>query len=338
MVIASLCASVALYAAEWRQALAWLAAIMLVRWLRHRRLIPLWMAVSGSLLPLLAVKLSLSFGIGLLGLSFATFRAIDILVAERETDTFSPWASLVYLTFPPILITGPMIRWREFQEDFQCWPKGWSPDLAREGAAMLALGLIQKFLFADLLQDFVLSALPPHDYRPQMIVANALTYIAFLYFDFAGYSNMMAGLCRLLGFRCPVNFRNPILTSDPRDFWRRWHISLSEWLRDMVFFPLYRGLLRRSWFRRHPFLAQNLASFVTLFLMGTWNGLKPQYVVSGILFGLMSVAQASLGHLSQRIGWLEHFSRSAAGRLAVRVSTALGVLAAIYIFSGRGPV
>lgn len=338
LAVASLVFSGLLYAAEWRQALGWLACILLVRFLRYRRLIPLWLAVMASLLPLLAVKCSLSFGIALLGLSFATFRAIDVLVAERDGEPFSPLATLVYLTFPPMLVAGPMIRWRDFRDDFQSWPKGWSRDLAGEGAAMLALGLVQKFLCADLLQDFVLSVLPPHDYRPQMIAANALAYLAFLYFDFAGYSNMMAGVCRLLGFRCPVNFRNPILSSDPRDFWRRWHVSLSEWLRDMVFFPLYRAQLRRNWFRKHPLLAQNLATFVTLFLMGTWNGLKPQYVVSGILFGLMSVLQGSLASLSQRIGWMGRFSASQAGRLLVRGGTLLGVLVAIYIFSGRGPI
>lgn len=338
LVLISLAFSAALYAAEWRQALLWLTGVTVIRLLRHRRLIPLWMAVVGSLVPLFAVKLSMTFGIGLLGLSFATFRAIDVLVSEREKDPLSPLVYLVYLTFPPVLITGPMLRWRDFVADFQAWPQGWNRELAGQGASMLALGVFQKFFCADVIRDFVLSALPLNDSRPEMIAANALAYAAFLYFDFAGYSNMMVGVCGIIGFRCPVNFRNPVLASDPRDFWRRWHVSLSEWLRDMVFFPLYRSLLRRIWFRQHPILTQSLATFVTLFLMGTWNGLKPQYVVSGILFGLMSVAQVVLGAFCQRIDWLGRFSTSVAGRLLVRVLTLLGVLTALYIFSGRGPV
>jgi len=338
LILGSLGVAALLYGAAWPQAVGWLAVILLVRLLRQRRLMPLWLALVASLLPLLAVKTSLNFGFGLFGLSFATFRAIDVLVSERDGAPFSPLAYLVYLTFPPVLTTGPMIRWRDFAEDFRSWPQGWSREQAGDGLAMLALGLVQKFLCADLLQDFVLAALPVHDYRPQMIAANAVAYTVFLYFDFAGYSNMMAGVCRLLGFRCPVNFRNPALSSDPRDFWRRWHISLSEWLRDMVFFPLYRRLLRRKWFLRHQLLAQNLATFATLFLMGTWNGLKPQYIASGTLFGLMSVAQNSLAFHGHRHAWLGRFNGSKAGAVLARLGTLVGAVAAIYLFSGRGPV
>ncbi|OIQ95395.1 peptidoglycan O-acetyltransferase [mine drainage metagenome] len=330
--------SALLYGRDWKQAALWLALILLVRALRHHRRIPLWLAVSLSLLPLLAVKTSLTGGIGLLGLSFATFRAIDMLLSEQDGPPPPLPASLLYLTFPPVLITGPMLRWRDFSEDVQAWPRGMGRQPAAQGAAMLALGLIQKFLCADLLQTYVLPTLPAHIYRPGLIVANAVAYSAFLYFDFAGYSNMMAGLCRLFGFRCPLNFRNPILSADPRDFWRRWHISLSEWLRDMVFFPLYRASQRRPWLRAHRLLAQNGALFATLFLMGTWNGLTPRYIASGAVFGLMSVTENSLTHLGQRWLWLKRFAASRPGGLCARLGTISGALAALYLFSGRGPL
>ncbi|MGE5476290.1 MAG: hypothetical protein ACM3Q1_06525, partial [Bacteroidales bacterium] len=90
LILGSLGLAALLYGAEWRQALVWLAGVVLVRVLRQRRLIPLWLAVVASLLPLLAVKTSLNFGVELLGLSFATFRAIDVLVTQRDGDRFSP--------------------------------------------------------------------------------------------------------------------------------------------------------------------------------------------------------------------------------------------------------
>ncbi|MFY1004847.1 MBOAT family O-acyltransferase, partial [Escherichia coli] len=90
------------------------------------------------------------------------------------------------------------------------------------------------------------------------VALNASLYSAYLFFDFAGYSTMAIGIGMLFGFTLPINFRNPLATLNPQDFWRRWHISLSEWLRDVVFMPIYKALSKTSFFSRHRLAAQNI--------------------------------------------------------------------------------
>ena len=151
------------------------------------------------------------------------------------------------------------------------------------------VGVIQKFGLAELIWRYGLSTLDAHDYSFTGVALNASLYSAYLFFDFAGYSTMAIGIGMLFGFNLPINFRNPLATLNPQDFWRRWHISLSEWLRDVVFMPIYKALSKTAFFGRHRMAAQNIGIFATLLAMGVWNGLSPHYIVSGLMFGAYSV-------------------------------------------------
>ena len=94
-----------------------------------------------------------------------------------------------------------------------------------------------------------------------ILFGSLIAYSAYLYFDFAGYSNMAIGAGRLFGLNIPANFNMPILAKNPQDFWRRFHISLSEWLRDVVFMPVYMNLMKFNFFRQNKTLAQNIGIF-----------------------------------------------------------------------------
>ncbi|CAJ50598.1 membrane-bound O-acyltransferase [Bordetella avium] len=320
------------------QPLALLAVSGAAVWGNRRGWLPTWVSVIVIMTPLLLVKTGTTQLPGMLGLSFATFRAIDVLLFASRNERLSPLDYFVYLFFPLTLLAGPMYRWRAFQTDLRRGYDGVTLNAWLGGLELTLLGVIQKFGLAEAIWRYGLSTLDAHDYSLTGVAANATLYSLYLFFDFAGYSNMAIGIGMLFGFVLPVNFRNPLASSNPQDFWRRWHISLSEWLRDVVFMPIYKALAKTSFFGRHRLAAQNIGIFATLIAMGIWNGLNWHYVISGIMFGTYSVAHNLLVNAARTrpalaawlaIGWVK-FS----GRVITLILAAL----ALYVFSGRSPI
>lgn len=149
---------------------------------------------------------------------------------------------------------------------------------------------------------------------------------------------MVVGIGKLFGLNIPANFNNPILARNPQDFWRRWHVSLSQWLRDVIFMPTYMHLCRTSYFSSRRLLAQNIAIFLTLFCMGTWNGLSLHYIVSGVMFGSYAVIFniiVSGAKTSPLLAWVNH---NRALRVTGSVLNVAAAMLALYVFSGRSPI
>ena len=304
---------------------------------RMRRL-PRWLGVCLTLVPLLTMKLFTLPFISMLGISFTTFRAVDALLMTDSADTSDIGEYFIYLFFPPALLAGPMYRWRNFRTDLSEAYGRISVASILDGWERLLLGIVQKFALAQLIDICVLRGLDVQDYSVKGMLANAFGYSAFLYFDFAGYSNMAIGAARLFGFHLPENFNNPVASSSPQDFWRRWHVSLSEWLRDVVFIPLYKYLSPKRPFAQHRVTAQNLCILATLFLMGTWNGFQPGYICSGLLFGLYSIIYNDLVHAAARYPTVKALFENPRARFAGQLLTLFLAVIALYVFSGRSPI
>ncbi|HBX7448495.1 TPA: membrane-bound O-acyltransferase, partial [Klebsiella pneumoniae] len=122
------------------------------------------------------------------------------------------------------------------------------------------------------------------------------------------------------------------------DFWRRFHISLSEWLRDVVFMPIYMNLMKHNFFRQNKTLAQNIGIFCTLFCMGAWNGLERHYVISGALFGAISVVHNMLQWFAKRHPALSNGLQHPVSVFVGRILTLGSAAASLYIFSGMSPL
>jgi membrane protein involved in D-alanine export len=297
-----------------------------------------WAGIIVTLLPLLLLKTNLLSLFAMIGISFTTFRAIDVLIfsdTQYGTDILEYFN---YLFFPLTLLAGPLYRWRNYKQDLTRAYSRISVAQSLTGWETLMLGVIQKFAVAELINQLVLTKTGIHDYSARGVFLNASGYSAYLYFDFAGYSNMALGIATMLGFQLPENFRNPIASRNPQDFWKRWHVSLSEWLRDVVFMPIYKNSQKLRFFARHKVTAQNIGIFATLFLMGTWNGLQKDYVISGMLFGSYSVVHNIMVHKARtNLGltqFMNHRISMATGRLLTLVLAALS----LYVFSGRSPI
>lgn len=310
--------------------------LLLFRWQRLHRLL-------GSLiiaLPMVLVKLHWQVEIiAFAGLSYITFRCVQVYLdgeALRERFRFSDF--ITFLIFTPSLLAGPIDRYERFQGDLR---EGWERVNGTNfwiGMEMLLLGALHKFVLAEIVDRFWLSHLDAGSTAWGDMASTMYAYSIFLYFDFAGYSLLAMGLGAMMGIALPINFDRPWLTQNPTEFWKRWHITLGDWLRDYFFRPIYKSLSSTDRFRARPELRQNIALFSTFLLMGCWNGLEVHYVASGALFGVYSVVYNSYQHGKRKSGkdlWdpLPHW---AVKYLSMFIMFNLGAFA-LYIFSGRFP-
>ncbi|WP_447955918.1 MBOAT family O-acyltransferase [Vreelandella sp. EE7] len=238
-----------------------------------------------------------------LGISFFTFQQIAFLVDIRQHKIErGPWSLYgVFVSFFPQLIAGPIVHYRTLAPQLvHLKPPGAA--LVRCGLVLLAMGLSKKLLLADNLAPLVNGL---YDQPAGSIVAGdtllaGWSYGLQLYFDFSGYADMALGLALLLGIRLPENFASPYRSVDIQTFWRRWHMTLSHFLRDYLYVPL--GGSRHGW-PRHV-----VALMVTMLLGGLWHGAGWQFLVWGGLHGVLLVAlvcwrRASLVQLPRSISW-----------------------------------
>ena len=218
-----------------------------------------------------------------LGISFHTFQSmsyvVDVYRREQEPIT-NPIDYALFISFFPQLVAGPIVRAREFFGDLYHWKRPSSDDILR-GLLLLLLGLAKKMVMADQLAQIADGYFSHVSAHPGLVPAWSAT-IAFglqIYFDFSGYTDMAIGMAKLLGFHFPVNFRRPYLASSITDFWHRWHISLSRWLRDYLYIPLGGN--------RHGKLMTYRNLMLTMLLGGLWHGASWNFVVWGGYHGVL---------------------------------------------------
>lgn len=232
-----------------------------------------------------------------LGISFYTFETISYLV-DVYRRKITPWNSFLdyalFLTFFPHLVAGPIVRADDFLP--QCRePKRANSTQMGWGMTLLVLGLFEKIVLADGLvgpvADRVYDAVGPVGLWDSWV--GTLAFTAQIFFDFAGYSTCAIGVALCLGFVLKDNFHFPYAAAGFSDFWRRWHISLSTWLRDYLYIPM--GGNRLGEVRTYVNL------MVTMLLGGLWHGASWRFVAWGALHGLFLVAERLLGFRSDRI-------------------------------------
>ncbi len=225
-----------------------------------------------------------------LGISFYTFQsmsyAIDVYRGDREpARDFVEFA--LYVSFFPQLIAGPIMRAGELLPQLQSAPT-FRTQHFQTGFARFGIGLTKKVVCADLLALFadpVFAA--PSEHSPISVALALYAYAFQIYFDFSGYTDMAIGLARMLGFDLVENFNFPYLASTITDFWRRWHMTLSRWLRDYLYVPL--GGSRST--KRQTY--RNL--MITMLLGGLWHGAGWNFVLWGGLHGFLLAVERALG-------------------------------------------
>jgi alginate O-acetyltransferase complex protein AlgI len=246
-------------------------------------------------LPLLTIALPV-------GISFFTFQAISYVV-DVKREQVKPSSLLdvaVYLSFFPHLVAGPIVRASEFLPQLAT-PRDPTRVAVGSGLVLIALGLVKKVMIADYLAREIVDpvfAVPQLYDAPDVLLA-AYAYTAQIYCDFSGYTDIAIGLALLMGYVFPQNFRSPYRATGFRDFWRRWHMTLSRFLRDFLYIPL--GGSRGG----RLFTYRNL--MITMVLGGLWHGAAWTFVAWGTLHGLGLVAEHALGGRFSTPAWLRWF-------------------------------
>ena len=227
-----------------------------------------------------------------LGISFHTFQSMSYVIdvyRKQQSPIRNPIDYALFISFFPQLVAGPIVRAREFFGDLYAWRKP-NVDDASRGLLLVLLGLAKKTIMADQFAQIANGYFQDVASHPGMLAAWSAT-IAFgiqIYFDFSGYTDMAIGMARLLGFHFPINFQRPYLASSITDFWHRWHMTLSRWLRDYLYIPL--GGNRGGRIKTY----RNL--MLTMLLGGLWHGASWNFVVWGGYHGaLLSVERMFRG-------------------------------------------
>lgn len=228
-----------------------------------------------------------------LGISFFVFHSLSYCVDVFRgvaTAQRNPINMALYISLFPQLVAGPIVRYHEIKD--QLTERSHTVDKFAEGIARFVTGLGKKMLVANALAvpaDKIF-ALPVSDLTMPLAWLGAICYTFQIYFDFSGYSDMAVGLGLLFGFKLPENFNYPYIARSMREFWQRWHMSLSNWFRDYLYIPL--GGNRVSSWR----VCSNL--MIVFFLCGLWHGASWQFVAWGLYHGFfLGVERAFLGRL-----------------------------------------
>jgi alginate O-acetyltransferase complex protein AlgI len=276
------------------------------------------------------LSVDLSYIVLPLGISFFTFQQIAYLVDayRREVPREGFINYSLFVTFFPQLIAGPIVHHSEVLPQF-AKRETYRPNLDNLslGIAIFVMGLAKKVILADGIATFAtpVFAAAQAGGAPTLFEAwgGALAYTFQLYFDFSGYSDMAIGLGLMFNIRIPLNFNSPYKAVNIIDFWRRWHITLSRFLRDYLYIPL--GGSRRGPQRRYTNL------LITMLLGGLWHGAGWTFVIWGGLHGLFLVINHAWHGFRKKLG--HDLSRSTfAGRVLARTITFLAVVVAWVYF------
>jgi len=282
---------------------AYLAARGIDQW-RHRKraLYLLWFGVLANVALLIGFKLWTGVKYPL-GLSYVTFQVIAYLFevynnkVESETNLIN--FSFYLLLFPKIPV-GPITRYSQLRDQIQNIHV--EPLDVADGLRRFIVGFAKKALIADTLAKVVTPIFnltsPTISFSIAWLVI--ISYSLQLYFDFSGYTDMAIGLGRMMGFRFVENFNFPYVSKNIGEFWRRWHISLSSWFRDFVFYPLER--------RRFKWIGQPINILIVFVLTGLWHGLTRNFVIWGVIHGLALVFESTFLGRKLRTIWapLQH--------------------------------
>jgi membrane protein involved in D-alanine export len=299
-----------------------------------------WMfyaAIAASLLPLAATKffpvLSPGTQFGFLGISYITFRVLDIVFCLRDQVISLPGTLdlFVFLFFFPTISSGPIDRYRRFEND---WRKRrtraeFLTDL--DGAVhRIFRGFFYKFILAALIKQYWLDRAASSGHFIALL-SYMYAYSFYLFFDFAGYSAFAIALSYLFGVHTPENFDRPFLARNIRDFWNRWHITLSFWFRDHVYMRFLLAAARGRWFaRKHT--AAILGYFLAFGLMGLWHGPEPHYIIYGVYQATLLSAFHVFSNWSKV---RQHWRDTPVWRAAAVFITFNFVCFGLLIFSGR---
>lgn len=264
------------------------------------------MFVLLAIIPLVFVKLdpllqnpTISL-FGFMGISYLTFKSVEIIMEIRDgvIKEISPYEFGRFLLFFPTITSGPIDRFKRFQKDVNNVPSREEyVELLHSGVDKLMKGLLYKFIIGYFFGTLLLPKVQilAMSYRNQAplglswwVLAYMYVYSMYLFFDFAGYSLFAVAISNFMGIKTPMNFNAPFKAKNIKDFWNRWHMTLSFWFRDFIYMRLMFTIIKHKWMKNRIAIAN--VGYVALFLiMGFWHGETWYYIVYGIFHAIAMI-------------------------------------------------
>jgi D-alanyl-lipoteichoic acid acyltransferase DltB (MBOAT superfamily) len=262
------------------------------------------------------------------GLSFYTLKKLAYMI-DVSRGTLEPSDDLLsfalFVSFFPQIIAGPIDRYQKLMPQIQP-RRTWQSDFFYSAWPLLVMGLFKKIVVADSIKPIADRVFGLDQPSMLLVIAGTLGFTLEILADFSAYTDLSRGVAQLLGFNTSENFNKPYLSLTPTDFWNRWHITLSTWLRDYIFFPLRRALLR--WERPLPnWILLSIPPLITMFISGIWHGAGLTYIIWGIYYGVLIAGYQLIGlrgdwkpvgRLKTFVAWLIMFAFIAFGWLIFR--------------------
>lgn len=254
-----------------------------------------WTFLFMSMIPLIITKVAgitkYASYIGFIGLSYLSFKVIQVIIEIYDGRIIKiKFIDFInFILFFPTLSSGPIDRWKRFEENLNTKPEKneYIDEYLLVGLRKIFIAIAYKFIIAYLIDTYWLLTIPK-----EVNILNSINYMyaytMYLFFDFAGYSLFAIGTSYIFGIKTPENFNKPFLSKDMKEFWTRWHISLSRWFGDYIFSRFVLNSMRKKRFKNR-FTASHVAQIITMFVMGLWHGLTVYYILYGLYQGVALV-------------------------------------------------
>lgn len=299
-----------------------------------------YIAVVLSILPLMISKLTPYFGvtnwIGFLGISYLTFKGTQLIIETRDglIKKQIPVVRLLYfILFFPTISSGPIDRYRRFDKDLEAsLSRDQYKQLVYEGINKIFRGFLYKYIIGYSINHYFIANLgfiSTSNFQNELLYMYA--YSLYLFFDFAGYSAFAVGVSYIMGIKSPENFNMPFISRNIKDFWNRWHMSLSFWFRDYVYMRFVFLVTKKKWIKNRNTVS-NLGYILLFLLMGVWHGLAIQYIIYGVYHAVIMVLYNSFERFNKKQKWWPHNKWT---HIISVVITFHFICFGFYIFSGR---
>lgn len=257
---------------------------------KTERFAPYFLVLLLSMLPIILIKLCVYTPydmLGFVGVSYISFRVWQLIIEIRDghIERLNVLDTIYFVTFFPTLSSGPIDRYHRFLDDVnRTIPKTvYIESYLFAGLGRIGKGMVYKFGTAFVINQYIIQQLPEeHTFLSTVIYMYA--YTLYLFFDFAGYSHFAIGTSYLLGVKVGENFDRPFLAHNMKEFWERWHISLSQWFGDYIYKRFVLNTLRKGIFKSRK-TAGRWGNMVTMLVMGIWHGPYLYYIVYGLYEG-----------------------------------------------------
>lgn len=278
-----------------------------------------YVTLTMLILPVVEVKAAACWDFrscAFLGISYFGFRMWQLVIEihDGHLENINWLKVLFFVCFFPSISSGPIDRYKRFADELEreFSAQTYCVDYLFPGCKKFFWGIVYKFSIAEAINYFWISRIPS-EISMVSSVEYMYAYTLYLFFDFAGYSLMAIGTAYLLGITLPENFNKPFLARNMKEFWDRWHISLSRWFGDYLFSRIVLNLLRGKMIKKQKY-AVRIAYLITMLTMGAWHGFTVYYVLYGLYQGAMLVlsdiyVKSKMYRRHMKMSWYDYVSR-----------------------------